>query len=151
MTLIPSEIAALSEGAGREITTSRQHYLRFGLPHTFRTLLECGIREEHSVMWADRAGFRAGTARAFRWYDVLREEATALLIVPPHAMDVTARYYAGLTPERAIASWTELADEARASGTALRCLWHNSNLGPWHGWGPWRAAFEASVGLSVMR
>lgn len=148
--LIPTEVAALREGIEREIAISRQHFLRLRLPTTFRTLIECGIREDHSLMWPDRHGFRAGTARSFRWYDLRRETATGLLLVPPHAMDVTARYYAGLGPGEAAAAWAALAAECRRSGVGLRCIWHNSNLGPWYGWWPWRRAYEASLDLSVI-
>ena len=148
--LIAAEVEALREGSGREVVTSRQHFLRLRLPTTFRTLIDCGIREDHTLMWPDRAGFRAGTARSFPWYDLRREEATALRLVPPHAMDVTARYYGGLSPKLAVQAWAALARECAASGTGLRCIWHNSNLGPWHGWWPWRAAFEASLDLSVI-
>ena len=149
--LIAEEVAVLREATDREIVTSRQHFLRLRIPDTFRALISCGIREDHSLMWADAEGFRAGTARSFRWYDVQREEVTPLRLFPPHAMDVTARYYGGLSPKQAIATWTALAAEAHASGTGLRCIWHNSNLGPWYGWLPWREAFEASLDLSVIR
>ena len=148
--LIAAEVEALRRGSGREIVSSRQHFLRLRLPTTYRTLIECGIREDHTLMWPDRAGFRAGSARSFPWYDLRREEATSLRLVPPHAMDVTARYYGGLSPKLAVAQWTTLARECAASGTALRCIWHNSNLGPWHGWWPWRKAFEASLDLSAI-
>ena len=149
--LVAEELARLQRGSGREVVASRQHFLRISFPVTFRTLLECGIREDHSLMWADRQGFRAGTARSFPWYDLRREESTALRLVPPHAMDVTARYYERLSPKQAVEAWRRLAEECRASGTALRCIWHNSNLGPWYGWWPWRAAYEASLDLSVIR
>ena len=149
--LLRREVEHLRAVTGRPVVISRQHFLRLRIPDTFRALIACGIREDHSFMWADAEGFRAGTARSFRWYDLEREEATALRLFPPHAMDVTARYYGGLSPKQAIATWTRLAHEAEASGTALRCIWHNANLGPWHGWGPWREAYEASLDLSVIR
>lgn len=149
--LLAEEIALLRTALDAPVVASRQHFLRLRIPDTFRALIECGIREDHTLMWADRDGFRAGTARSFRWYDLRREETTNLRLFPPHAMDVTARYYGGLSPKQAVASWTELAAEARRSGTALRCIWHNSNLGPWYGWLPWRAAYEASLDLSVIR
>ena len=148
--LLHREVRHLRSVIGRAVTTSRQHFLRLRIPDTFRALLDVGITEDHSLMWADADGFRAGTARSFLWYDIQHETVTPLRLFPPHAMDVTARYYEGLSPKQAVASWAALAAEARASGTALRCIWHNSNLGPWYGWWPWRAAYEASLDLSVI-
>ncbi len=147
--LFEAEVRHLADATGAPVEISRQHFLRVRLPDTFRVLIALGIREEHSLMWADASGFRTGSSRSFPWYDLLAERATDLTLVPPHAMDVTARYYGGLSPKQAVERWTELSDQARAHGSGLRCIWHNSNLGPWYGWHPWRAAFEASLDLQA--
>ncbi len=145
--MIAAEKETLEQALGEAVLISRQHFLRFRLPQTFRLLLELGIREEHSLMWAGRAGFRAGTARSFYWYDLEREKQTELLMVPPHGMDVTARYQNKLGPNAAVADWQELAQEAARSGAASRLIWHNSNLGEYAGWWPWREAYTASLDL----
>ena len=147
--LLKDEVRILTEATRREVTISRQHYLRLRLPDTFRTLISAGITEDHSLMWAESAGFRTGSARSFPWYDLRAEETTQLVLFPPHAMDVTARYYGGLSPKQAVQSWRTIAGEARISGSALRSIWHNSNLGKLYGWGPWREAYEAALNLAT--
>ena len=147
--LLAEEKQLLEQTIASPVTISRQHFLRLQLPQTFRLLLEVGIREEHSLLWADRQGFRAGTARSFYWYDLERDVATDLLLVPPHGMDVTARYYNGDQADEAVLSWCHLAREAELSGTRLRVIWHNSNLGNYGGWWAWRKAYAATLDLTA--
>lgn len=40
-------------------TKSRQHYIRFSLPTTFRNLISCGIRDDYSMGYGSINGFRA--------------------------------------------------------------------------------------------
>lgn len=147
--LFGEEIARLSQGLGAPVLISRQHFLRVRLPDTFRILLELGIREDHSLMWADELGFRTGSSRSYLWYDLLAERVTPLLLVPPHGMDVTARRYGGLSPKQAVQEFTALHEQAQQYGSGLRCIWHNSNLGPWYGWSPWRPVFETALDLAA--
>ena len=52
------------------ITSSRQHFIRFNLPQTFRHLLDGGIREDFSMGYGSINGFRASVASPFYWYDL---------------------------------------------------------------------------------
>jgi hypothetical protein len=74
---VRSEIARLDSILGEKTLHSRQHFLKFRLPVTYRRLLECDIRHDHSMGYADVPGFRAGTAHPFKWFDVERNEVTS--------------------------------------------------------------------------
>ena len=141
--LATEELARLRAlAAPRPITRTRQHYLRVAWPATLRIAEAAGLAEDASLGWPERLGFRLGTARTVAWYDLERERTSGLALAPPHAMDVTARLYEGLTPAEFIEVAAGLDVEARCSGGGLHLIWHNSNLGPLHGWGPWRAAYQ---------
>ena len=144
-SLIKSELGALRAIAGGEVRDSRQHYLRIAWPVTFRALLATGVTDDYSLGWPDELGFRAGTARSFTWYDLDAERATGLALHPPHVMDVTGRYYLGLSPKQFSRAALEVHEAARGVGGGLRLLWHNSNLGPAYGWGPFRSTYEALI------
>lgn len=134
---LQKEIQMLSGLSGKKITDSRQHYLRFRLPQAYRNYLDAGIRVEYSMGFASAAGFRAGTARPFHFYDLLREEETALRVIPFQVMDRTLKDYMKLTPETALDKILSLADATRASGGIFSTIWHNdafSNFGEWKGW-----------------
>lgn len=135
--VLSMEKRRLEQLAGRELSKSRQHFLRLSLPLTYRRLLETGIREDYSMGYADAPGFRAGTAIPFRWYDLEREIQTDLLVVPFQAMDVTLRQYLGLSPEEAVARTMSLCEKVAAYGGVFVLIWHNSSFdekGDWKGW-----------------
>lgn len=134
---ITRETATLSAISGSQISRSRQHYLKFRLPGSYRDYLEAGITEEYSMGYASAAGFRAGTCRPFYFYDLEREEETGLKVFPFHVMDRTLKDYMALSPTEAIEKITTLASAAREVGGTFTSIWHNdafSNYGEWAGW-----------------
>ncbi|NJN34523.1 MAG: hypothetical protein HC817_09980 [Saprospiraceae bacterium] len=76
--------------------------MKLNLPETYRTLLENGIEADFSMGYADDIGFRAGIATSFFWFDLGRNEPTALKIFPFAVMDVTLKEYLKLSPDEAI-------------------------------------------------
>lgn len=128
-----------------KITKSRQHYLLLKLPETYRNIIKLGIREDYSMGWSSQVGFRAGIARPYRFYDLLAEKETHLLIVPFMAMDRTLKDYMKLNPDDAIIQLKNLSDITKSAGGEFVQLWHNdslSNLGEWKGW---RTVFEQAT------
>ena len=59
---------------------SRQHFIRFTLPDTYRQLINAGIKEEFSMGYGSVNGFRASVALPFYWFDLEKNEATSLLV-----------------------------------------------------------------------
>ena len=89
------------------------------------------------MLYADRVGFRAGTARPFTWYNLSTESITSLKVIPYTAMDVTMRYYMDLAPTEAITAVKELQGEAKHVQGYFGFLWHNSSMSEAFGWEPW--------------
>ncbi len=142
--VMAGERQRMQEILGREVTASRQHFLRFRLPATFRQLEAAGITDEYSMGYADEVGWRAGTNLPYPWYDLERERSTSLTIHPFAAMDVTLRSYLGLSAQDAGAVIVELATRVGKYGGDFPLLWHNSSFAPEFGWYGW---WEAYVGL----
>ncbi len=120
---------------------SRQHYLLLTLPLTYRLLLQAGIEEDYTMGYAERVGFRAGTAHSFYWYDLEKEEKTSLLIIPLIAMDVTLKNYLAMTPDALRNKLMELKETIRIHGGNFSILWHNSNLSNIDGWAPYKKIY----------
>ncbi len=139
--LLREEIDRLQAIIGRPVRHSRQHFLRLRFPATYRSLLAAGIEEDHSLGYADRAGFRAGTARSFPWYDLSAEEATPLLLHPLTLMDVTLRQYEDLSPDAARERIAYFIEIIRQHGGTFRPLWHNSSFASTLGWAGWQAVY----------
>lgn len=142
-THIKQEIESLRQLTSSDsIRCSRQHYLKIDLPHTYRALEECDITDDYSMGYPDQVGFRAGTARAYRWYDLKEERESKLNIHPMMVMDVTLRYYLGLSPDQAIELYDEILQNCLNVSATCISLWHNSNLSKAYGWQPWKRVFE---------
>lgn len=134
---LAEEINMFEQITGERPLISRQHYLKFRFPETFRRLIGEGIAEDYSLGFASAAGFRAGTCRPFFFYDLERELQTGLRLYPFQLMDRTLKDYMGLTAERAYEKMRELADRVNNAGGVLVSIWHNetfSNRGEWEGW-----------------
>jgi hypothetical protein len=116
---------------------SRQHFLKLSFPETYRRLIAVGILEDWSMGFADDTGFRASIATPFPWFDLEKNEETALIIHPFQAMDVTLNQYLKLTPEEATERLRVLIRITKEVGGTFTTLWHNDNLteiGAWKGW-----------------
>lgn len=127
-TQLRKEKEKLERILGREITSSRQHYLRLRIPDTFRILEKIGIRDDYSLGFAHAPGFRSGTATPYPFFDVENDRITTLTLHPTVVMDTTLITHQGLSPEEGWALMTRLVDDCRSFGGDFVGLWHNSNL-----------------------
>ena len=63
--LIKKEKQTLEKITNKKINSSRQHYIRFELPKTFRHLIDAGIQSDFSMGYGSINGFRASVASSF--------------------------------------------------------------------------------------
>ena len=77
----------LEQALGQAVTTHRNHYLRFDTARICTQLETAGIRHDFSIGYASRMGFRSGSARAHRMFDLARDRESRLLAVPLLFMD----------------------------------------------------------------
>ncbi|MDI9319089.1 MAG: polysaccharide deacetylase family protein [Phycisphaerales bacterium] len=136
-TLLNSEKKLLEQICGYSIARSRQHYIKFALPHTYRHLLALGIEQDYSLGYGTHLGFRSGTSHSFYWYDLIEERVTQLQIFPFCFMDTTAHYELGLSAEESFIRLEELKNKLKNVGGILCTIFHNFSLGQskeWNGW-----------------
>ena len=143
--LVSREIDRLAKITGQPVTRSRQHFLRLHFPITCRTLSHMGIREDYSLGFADRPGFRGGIASPFRFFDLEANHASDLTLYPFQVMDITLRQYLGFTPEQAAEKVLGLAAKVRQTGGTFITLWHNEALSEWKEWTGWSELYRTLV------
>ncbi len=135
--LLEKEKADLEKITGKDIVKSRQHFLRLSFPHTYRQLINAGIKEDYTLGYAEHIGFRPGVCTPFNFFDLEENRKTGLRIFPFQVMDGTLRQYMGLSPEKATDECIELINQVwQVNGTFI-LLWHNSSFGDngkWKGW-----------------
>lgn len=128
--------------ADRAIVRSRQHYLRFNLPHTYRRLVNLGIGKEFSMGYGTINGFRASVCSSFYWYDLEKNEATGLRVYPFCFMDSTSFYQQEDTPGKAYAELVQYYEQVKKLNGLFISVWHNSLLGGSKPFQGWREMFE---------
>jgi hypothetical protein len=144
-TLLTMEKSWLEKISEQSITASRQHYLRFDLPATYRRLIALGIQDEYSMGYGTINGFRASVATSFLWYDLKNDTKTPLRIHPFCFMDANAYYEEKKSAAEALQEMLQFADVVRSVGGTLITVWHNSFLGIDETFEGWRDAYEHFV------
>lgn len=125
------------ESVIEEVSISRQHYLRYSLPETFRNLNEAGIKREYSICPKHRIGLATGISLPYLWFDLERNEPTSIEIVPAVAMDRTLLSNMKLKPEAAIEELKNAIEKLKGYQGKFVLILHNetfSESGEWKGW-----------------
>ncbi len=140
--MLKREIKNLEMVVNKDITQSRQHFLRLNLPITYRNLIEEDITDDYSMGYAALPGFRAGICNSYNFYDLDIEIETKLRIHPFMVMDGTLKDYMNLTPTDAIEQVKHLISEVRKVNGTFTSLWHNESLSDEKRWKGWRKVYE---------
>lgn len=139
--LLAEEIRTLESATGKKITSSRQHYIRFSLPHTFRKLIAHGITDDYSMGYGSINGFRASVATPFYWYDLKKEEQTSLLLHPFCFMEANSFFEQKYLPQRAYEEMMHYYHAVKAVNGTLITIWHNSFLGNFRSFRGWKEVY----------
>ena len=126
---ITAEKEILENIIHQKIIYSRQHYVRFHLPGTYRLLQEIKIKHDYSMGYGSINGFRASVASPYIWYDLEKEQQTNLLLHPFCFMDANAFYEQHLSPEDALNELRSFTQQLQQYGGSLITIWHNNFLG----------------------
>ncbi len=142
---ILEEKKQLEELVEQPVEVSRQHFLNLRFPETYRSLIETGIKEDHSMGFHDLPGFRAGTSRSFYWYDLEKEEITTLKVHPLVFMDASVKHYQVTGPAESCELVRQLMDETYTTNGIFSYLWHNSSLSGFDSWKDYRRVYDFIV------
>lgn len=134
---------ALQRIIGKSVLSTRQHFLRWALPGTLRHLSDLpGDQQDHTLGFADRAGFRVGTCTPFPWYDLEREQETKVMLHPFAVMDSALIEQQRLGPDEVARKMNEMSDLVRAVSGQFVSVWHDRYLSGHREFKPWPGVFE---------
>ncbi|HZF99791.1 MAG TPA: polysaccharide deacetylase family protein [Chitinophagales bacterium] len=139
------EMDRLNSITGKATVRSRQHYLAMKFPETYRRLNEIGIQEDYTMGYQNLLGFRAGICSPFNFYDIERDEQTALRVFPFAAMDSTLHHQMGLKAEAALEEVKTIADEVRRVQGLFVFVAHNNLIGAASPFKGWRHSFDELI------
>ncbi len=117
-----------AEGIEQPRLGSRQHFLRWRNPQTWRNCEEAGLDYDTTVGFADTVGFRAGTCLEYPVFDLERRRQLRLRELPLIAMDVALLDRVGADHDEATQTLAGLRATCERYGGTFTLLWHNSRL-----------------------
>jgi len=139
------ELLKLGHISGRQIISSRQHFIRFTLPDTYRQLIDLGIEKEFSMGYGSINGFRASVASTFFWYDLGKEQQTRLLVYPFCFMEANSFFEQKFSAQQAYDELQRYYNVIRSVNGTLITIWHNSFLGTGELFNGWREVYEQFI------
>ncbi len=120
-----------------DVKCSRQHYIKFTLPDTFRTLVRLGITDEYSMGYGSINGYRASTAYPYSWFDLKANQNTDLCLHSFCFMECNSYFEQHYSQEQAYAELCHYWQQTKRYGGEMIMIWHNFSLGTepmWEGW-----------------
>lgn len=105
----------------------RSHYLRCSIDQMQR-LVDMGVKDDFTMMFADHIGFRLQTTRAVKWINPKTWQLTNLTLHPMTIMDCTLsnEQYMQLTEDEAYFLCQQLFEKIYQNAGEVILLWHNS-------------------------
>jgi hypothetical protein len=143
--LLKNEKETLENISGKKITSSRQHYIRFTLPHTFRRLIDAEITDDYSMGYGSINGFRASVASSFYWYDLEKEQQTNLLLHPFCFMEANSFYEQKFSTQQTVEELQQFVEIVKSVNGTLITIWHNSFLGTDKRFEGWKEMYEEFI------
>jgi len=142
---LKKEIARLSKVLHRDITSSRQHFLKLRLPETYRDLIDSDIVDDYTMGYASYVGFRASICSTFNFYDLDMELETKLKVHPFAFMEGTLKYSMKTEPNQAMSVIKPLVDSVKKVNGTFISLWHNDSLNNSKLWEGWHRVYEETM------
>ncbi len=137
-----TEIKRLQEITHKNITKSRQHFLKLTLPSTYRDLIDNDIKNDYSMGYASKTGFRASICSPYHFYDLDTEMETELMIHPFCIMEGTYQYYEKTSPDKALEEIKEIIYVIKKVDGTFISVFHNESLSDKGIWKGWRNVYE---------
>lgn len=110
---------------------ARMHYLRWRCEETPHGLAAAGLSHDSTPGYADRIGYRCGTAFAYPFFDARRQQTLHLRMRPLAVMDQTlcSPKYMNLGLSAVAANSVQKVKSAAICANGIcSILWHNSSL-----------------------
>lgn len=140
--LIKKEIHTLENITGLKITSSRQHYIRFTFPETFRQLIDAGIQSDYSMGYGSINGYRASVASTFYWYDLEKEVQTCLLLYPFCFMEANSFFEQKFSAGQVLEELRHYYSITKSVNGLMITIWHNTFFGTDKIFEGWKEVYE---------
>lgn len=147
--LVDKEKTALEKVYGDKVLKSRQHYLKIAFPHTYRKLLDLGIKEDYSMGYPSKIGFRASTSMPFYFFDLEKNEPTDLKVHPFCIMDLTLTKYLRIRSSSVLRYIAPVISNIQQVNGNIMVSFHNEAMPGKGKWKKWHHMYEEIIKMSL--
>lgn len=123
--LVVEEKERLEDIVGHEIIHVRQHFLRQFLPQTWKTYIDCGLKHDYSVGYANQGGYKVGTCVPYQAFDVTAQNPLPITLHPFAIMDTALWHHQNYTSDQVIELSKMLKSNQERFYSPLSAVWHN--------------------------
>ncbi len=142
---IKIEKERLENITGKEVSISRQHYLKLNLPDTYNHLIDAGIKQDYSMAYPKHIGYRASTSQPFHFFDLKENIEKPILIHSTPIMDTTLNLHLKLNPKEAISEIIKISEQAKSTKGNLFTCWHNETISNFQNWENWQEVYPKAM------
>jgi hypothetical protein len=107
------------------LSASRSHFLVLRIPDTWKKLAEVGCRVDTTLGFSKYMGFRAGTSRPFRPFDMVNQRVISVWEYPLILMDKNLFALSVHSDAKRMEQAFQVIDKVAAHGGCLVINWHN--------------------------
>lgn len=118
-------------GQQGESKKNRQHFQRFQPFNFAEQLMLAGVKEDSSVGYTDRTGWRTSCSLPYFLFDIKNKKISNVLEIPFCAMDqaiITPRYMNIVSPEKVMAEMEKWMKDVERYGGVYCLVWHNDTF-----------------------
>lgn len=121
------KLALAKADVRQELTSGRQHYLRWQAESTWDDWEQAGLEFDSSVCFAQHIGFRSGTCRRYRVWSWRESRMLNLVERPLLVMEgsLLADKYMGVQKDNCRQLLADLSDSVKLMRGEMTILWHN--------------------------
>ena len=130
-TQFKKELLKLKEITKLEITTGREHFLRFENPTTWQIWEDNNMQWDSTMTYHDKPGFRCGVCYEFPVFNILTRKQLNLIEKPLIVMEGSFITYQNISPTMMSDEIQNLVNKVKEFNGNFVFLWHNSafNIG----------------------
>lgn len=133
-TLMKAEKQKLEDMLGSEVTSGRQHWLKFSFSQTWYTQQAVGMKTDMTLAFNDRFGFRNGAAIKFTPWINNNTQPMTILAIPTLFMDSHFYDYNQLSENEMQKQIKACIDEVKLVGGEVAIIWHQRVFAKDYGW-----------------
>jgi len=142
---IEKEIKKLENIIHKPVEKVRAHFNRLKIPGTYQAYNNLEVKDDYSMGYNHKIGFRAGTSIPFRFYDIENETETHLLLHPTVISDVMLKYQYKLKPEKALKIMLDEGKIIQKYKGHFYPVFHNFVLSDLKEWQEWNRLYTETI------